>query len=53
MKNYVILIILLILYISSATFKVFYESKKFNREYIANLSSMESFLSKSYVGTTC
>ncbi|MFZ8847442.1 MAG: hypothetical protein ACO2O6_09685 [Candidatus Hydrothermia bacterium] len=51
MKNYVILITLLILYISSATFKVFYESKKFNKEYIANLSSMESFLSKSYVGT--
>ena len=50
LKKLLIFFLLIFLYFSSAIFKVVYESKKYKKEYIADLSSEERFLSKNYVG---
>ncbi|MEO0152011.1 MAG: hypothetical protein ABIL52_08505 [candidate division WOR-3 bacterium] len=51
MKNFLILLsISLTLYLSSALFKLYYESKVYNKTFIADISSKEKLLSKDYVG---
>jgi hypothetical protein len=50
-RLFVLLFLPLTLFTSSTIFKIYYESKKYHKSYIADLRTMENFLSKDYVGT--